>query len=143
MIDEILADTGVSRVGYRFAVFSDDEAERLDDVIYFDREKFGPFDSERFVESYRMELYRRVFPARKLREIGPDEVVENVIHYLSHDILGRIYRERVVPEREHEIGEYREIFDVVEMRVGDYDMSYRKKLVYVERSHDRACVDDC
>lgn len=142
MIYEILADAGVSGVCDGLVVVFYNETKRLDYMVHFDRQELDPFDGKRFVKVYRPELYRRILFCRQFREIRPDEVVENVAHYLRHDVFGRIYRERVVAERKHEVGENRKILDVVEVRVSDDDVLYPEKLVRVKGRHDRACVND-
>lgn len=132
MVNEVLTDAGISGVCDHIAVLPDDKSERFDDMVHFDRKELYPLDRKRLVEIYRLEFYCRMLSCRQLREIGPDKVIEYVVHYLRHNVFRRIDRERMVPERKHEIGEYRQILDMIEVAVGDNDVFYCKELVHVE-----------
>ena len=57
-----------------------------------DRDYLDPVKREGLVELYRLKADRRFFRVRKLCEIGPDQVVEDVLLDLIHNSFSRIDR---------------------------------------------------
>src|SRR5258707_5683442 len=142
-IDNLPEGLGRTRIAAdckRAPLVGNDEAAGLDGVAYRDRSDFILSDSKAAPRAKWLEANHRIACVRDAGEVRPQRVVEHIGPQGPSALLGGMDSHRTGAPANHQIREQGEVFDVIEMTVGEQNVVDLRKLLERKGRGERSRV---